>query len=50
VVASPSRAETSSSSLIGGQMFVLHLNPYGATTIAIGSLPATDVKKPGEIK
>ena len=27
--------------LIGGQMFVLHLNPYGATTIAIGSLPAT---------
>ena len=36
--------------LIGGQMFVLHLNPYGATTIAIGSLPATDVKKPGEIK
>ena len=25
-------------------------NPYGATTIAIGSLPATDVKKPGEIK
>ena len=31
-------------------MFVLQNPTPMGTTIAIGSLPATDVKKPGEIK